>query len=101
MKLHRLRNRGGGAGGYAVNILSGGAGVSLSPPKNPISLKYKISLGKGALPPCPPPKSYICTNFGRKGTEIVHLWFPQIHILLWKEDRLPLATTRKFRPQMA
>ena len=27
---------------------------------------------------------YIHINFGRKGTEIVHLWFPQIHILLPK-----------------
>ena len=27
---------------------------------------------------------HICMNFYRKGTEIVHLWFSKIHILLWK-----------------
>ena len=30
----------------------------------------------------------------------MHFWFPQIHILLWKEG-LPFATTRKFRPKRA
>ena len=37
MKLHRLRDR-GARGAEPLNILSGGAGVSFSPPKNPISL---------------------------------------------------------------
>ena len=39
-------------------------------------------------------------KFDRKGTEIVHFWFPQIHILLWKEG-LPLVTIRKIRPKRA
>ena len=40
MKLHRLRNRGGGGGGAELlNILSGGAGVSLSPQKSYILIK--------------------------------------------------------------
>ena len=46
-------------------------------------------IGKGAPPPC----NHIRIHFDRKGTEIVHLWFPQIHILLWKEQ-LPLATNQ-------
>ena len=40
--------------------------------------------------PCPlaTPKLYICINFDRKGIEVVNLWFPQIHILLWKGEPL-------------
>ena len=46
--------------------------------------KYKIALGKGAL------KSYICINFDRKGTEIVHLWFPKYTFFYEKKVGCPL-----------
>ena len=36
-----------------------------------------------------PPKSYIRIHFDGKGTQIMHLWFPEIHILLKKEVLLP------------
>ena len=68
-------------------------GCPLATTKNPITFRFsvlsvfsspnsKIFLGKGA--PYNPPNR-IRMNFDRKGTEIVHLRFPQMHILLWKE----------------
>ena len=62
-------------------------------------------LRQGSAAPCHP-QNRICINFDRKGTEIVHLWFPQIHILLRKEGAAPLQPPEiihfcKFRPKRA
>ena len=50
-------------------------------------LAYQIQnfLRQEGTAPLQHQKSYIRIYFYRKGTEIVHLWFPKIHILLRKE----------------
>ena len=49
-------------------------------------------------------QNFLRLNFDRKETEIVHLWFPKIHILLRKEGLPPLRPPEiiyfcKFRPK--
>ena len=58
--------------------------------------KKKKFLRQGGTAPLQPTKSYIRINFGSKGTEIVHLWFPKIHILLWKEGLPPYSHQKSY-----
>ena len=108
-KWHNIGLGTRGAGGLSPSIFWVGGWSILKPPKIPIPYKkldkkgpkimqvvHQIQkfLRQGCAAPLSP-QNRICINFDRKGTEIVHLWFPQIHILLWKEG-LPLATTRYY-----
>ena len=48
-----------------------------------LARKMQNFLKQGVLPPCNSQNHIcLCINFDRKGTEIVNLWFPLIHIFL-------------------
>ena len=115
MKLHRLRNR--GFGGLSPSIFwVEGPEYPSAPPKSYILIKswtnkgpnimqikptkYKISLGKGALPPCHHQNRIYVYILTGKGLKLCTFVSPK-YTFFYEKKGCPLVTIRKIRPKRA